>query len=81
MVLVQINLDEDMNKLLNMYKLVHNLKSKEDAIRYLIINQRDKIEEIKEKNKKYIEQAEKEADNLTEAEEENLKAREELFGA
>ena len=79
MVWVQLDLQEEENRLLNMYKLVYNLKNKEEAIRHLINSQKIRIEQIKEENKKYIEQAEQEANNY-ESDEEDLEAEEELMG-
>jgi len=82
MVLVQVNLDEEENKLLNMYRLVHDLHSKEDAVKHLINSQKERIEKIKIQNKKYLEKAEKEADKeLSEDDEEMVEAQEELVRA
>jgi len=81
MVLVQVNLDEKENKLLNMYRLIYDLDSKEKAIKHLIKAQQERIEKIKKENRKYIEKAEKEADEMEDKiDEEELEAREELYG-
>lgn len=84
MVQVQVDLSEEENKLLNMYRLIYDLENKPDAIKHLISSQKKRIEGVKEKNRMEIEKAEQEAEthatDSTPEEEEEAEAYEELMG-
>ena len=75
MVLIQVDLNDQENETLNMYRLAYNLHNRPDAIKHIINSQRNKIEKIKENSKKNIEEAEEESKDIDEKFEDALDGR------